>query len=370
MDLFKFRDNPSDPTTLEFGEPINDISGVRWTERYRSSGEFEIKAPVSSGLQTFLPLGTMISHVNTLEVMIVEDHQVSEKANEDPELTVTGRSFESYLENRVIGTEQAFPNPAPPPLEYTLAAGYTWEQAVVLINDHIKMFDTVSWENNLLNVDAITSIVGTGASVVRIPKRGTVYAALLELLAVDDLGIKTVRRNYFSGEDSYQTKFVVHNGVDLRSSVIFSANAGDLDGVDYLWTNRKEKNAALVTGRYVEVFVPGSSAHYNRRIMTVDGSDIDGSFDTVPTGTDLTDIRAKMVIRGQQALSSQNQVNIARVDISESARPQYRTDYNVGDIVTVDANYGAMAARRVVEYVEIEDGKGASGHPTLAAIGD
>jgi hypothetical protein len=45
---------------------------------------------------------------------------------------------------------------------------------------------------------------------------------------------------------------------------------------------------------------------------------------------------------------------------------QYRRDYNIGDLVSIDGNFGQTAVMRVIEYAEIEDENGNSGHPTLA----
>jgi hypothetical protein len=76
-----------------------------------------------------------------------------------------------------------------------------------------------------------------------------------------------------------------------------------------------------------------------------------------------------MHTRGRQALAKQNRVTISRADISKLTNYQYRRDFNVGDLVSLDGNFGQIATMRVVEYVEIEDENGESGHPTLAIPG-
>lgn len=96
MDLFRF----NDPNTFTSGQTIDEWDSASWTERYRDPGEFEIKAKLSSGLREFLPLGTLISHHKTLEVMVVENHQIAEDVDSDPLLTITGRSLQTLLESR------------------------------------------------------------------------------------------------------------------------------------------------------------------------------------------------------------------------------------------------------------------------------
>src|SRR5690606_26414123 len=123
-------------------------------------------------------------------------------------------------------------------------------------------------------------------------------------------------------------------------------------------------NVALVQGRFVEEIVYTGATHYDRRVMLVDASDIDGNLSATPTGTTLTNIRAKMYIRGEEALANQNEINIASTDVAKVTQYEYRKDYDIGDIISIDGNYGEIEKRRVVEYVEIEDENGESGHPT------
>jgi hypothetical protein len=76
-----------------------------------------------------------------------------------------------------------------------------------------------------------------------------------------------------------------------------------------------------------------------------------------------------MVTIGRQILASQNEVSISKVEISKNTtRYKYRTNYNVGDLVSVEGNYNTSAIMRVVEYVEIEDETGENSYPTLAEI--
>src|SRR6478735_7894203 len=121
MNLFKFN-VVTDPTALDSGQYINGVESLMWVERYLEPGEFEIKAPLSSGLRDFLPLGTLISHIDTMEVMIVENHQVIEEETADPTIVITGRTFDTYLENRIVGMNLA--RAGSTLSEYILAAGY------------------------------------------------------------------------------------------------------------------------------------------------------------------------------------------------------------------------------------------------------
>lgn len=367
MDLFKFN-YTTDPTVLERGQAINKASSKMWVERYLEPGEFEIEAQLSTGLREFLPPGTIIGNADSMEVMIVESHEIKEKTTEDPTLTISGRTFESYLENRIVGINLARASSTID--DYDMAADYTWNQAVKLINDHI-VSPPANVNDALVNVVAQNAVTGTsGTNEARTINRGTVLERLDEILAIDDLGIRTIRRNTFGQVgSSAQTILQVYRGVNRANSIIFSWKAGELDSADYLFSDKKLKNSALVLGRYVYVVVDTGPTKYDRRIMVVPADDLDGKLSAPPTGAALTTILSRMRTRGSQALKKQLRVTISRADISKTTLHQYRRDYNVGDLVSLDGNFNQMATMRVVEYVEIEDENGESGHPTLSIPG-
>jgi Siphovirus ReqiPepy6 Gp37-like protein len=368
MDLFRY----NNPNTFSGGEAIEEYDSVSWVERYRDPGDFEIIARLSSGLREFLPLGTLISHHKTLEVMVVENHQISEEVDQDPTLTITGRSLQTVLESRVVG--QNFNWPAAPPAsltvsQYNLVADYPWNQGVKLINDHIQTGVVVNAGDAIPALVAAHDMTGIGVSEARTIKRGNVMQRLMEILEIGDLGIRVIRSHNFAlPNPGANTTLLIHDGVDKRSQVIFSTRNGDIDSADYLWSIKKLKNSALVTGRYVEYMAYGPETGMDRRVMVVDGDDIDGGYDVIPTGATLTSVRAAMAARANQALTAQKRLQLSRTDISRTPTYAYRRDYNIGDIVSVDSSYGPVSTMRVVEYVEIVDETGESSHPTLEIL--
>jgi hypothetical protein len=365
MDLFKF----TDITNFQGGQPIIGYDSAAWVERYRQPGDFQIIAKLSSGLRELLPDGSLISHVKTLEIMMVENVQISEELDADPIVTITGRSLQAILEQRIVGQNRNWASP-PASLEvsqYTLSAADTWDQAVILINDHIKVGTVVTSGDGIANLVAIDGVSGiTGTSEARTIGRGDVLAALQQLLEIDDLGLRVIRDHEFSTSIAVATNsFFIHNGHDKRNSIIFSTKNGDIDAADYLWSIKSLKTAALVTGKFIEAMVAGSATGFNKRVMHVDAQDIDGNLEAIPTGGTLTTLRAAMVVRGNAALKAQKRLALSRVDISKTPTYDYRLDYDIGDLVSVDTNYGPLSSMRVVEHIEVVDETGESSMPTL-----
>lgn len=364
MDLFRFQPITG-PILLTQGKIIGNTKSIMWVERYRDAGEFIIKARLDSGVREELPIGTLISHVDSTDVMIVENHEISDAESPDLEVVISGRSFETFLENRIVGSNQNWPNAAPYP-ELVVPSNYTWVQIVSLIEQQITTLHAIDDNDALLNVTILHNVVGTGETFARVLKRTDLYSVVLELLDIEKLGIKTIRPGNWSPQTP-NLVLQIHKGVDRTKEVIFSHDSGDIQNADYLWSNKNLKNAALVTGRWVEVIVKGPETGYNRRMLFVDASDIDNSFSNAPVGADLTNVRNAMTVRGNQEISAHNELVISKAQAKGNLKKYvFRQDFDVGDLVTIDGEFDDKTVKRVIEYVEIEDENGESGYPTLS----
>jgi hypothetical protein len=364
MDFIKLSSVTAHPTQLSFGEAINGWTKALWVERYREPGEFKLEAPLSSGLVEFLPLGSFVTHMATTVVMWVENHEINEPIDEDPTVSITGRCFTTYMEHRSVGDQQAFLTNQID--EWIVVADQTWDQVVTVIDGHL--INPANPDDEIIGWGVNHTVTGLPATVEeRDSNHRPVYTVVQDILKVDDLGIKTVRPT----PTDPLGYFTVYRGVDVSTKVRFSWTLGDLDSLQYFFSNKKLKNQARVMGRYVQVIVnPTGVDNFGRRTIVVDASDIDGRLSAYPSGGTLTSIISKMQVRGRQALKAQNKISITQADISENARYQYRRDYQLGDLVTVDGNFNQSAVMRVIEFAEAEDETGASGHPTLAIPGE
>jgi hypothetical protein len=369
MDVFKYK-NPEHPTKMDEGQLINNIKSKLWIERYRDISEFELVGDIESDLHLLLPIGTFISHTDSTEIMIVENHEINENLGSPTQIKVTGRSFESFFENRIIGSNRPWSPELSTNEEYVLPADYTWNQAVKMIEDHIDVTLVFDFDDGIPYFEVITDVIGSGESVARSVRHGELYSAMLDLLSVDNLGIKVLRPG-INSPFGYgpNVAVVVHKGEDLSQDIAFSFNAGEIESADYLWSNRTVKNAALVSGRWLENVVKLTPSGYNRRMMHLDASDIDSAYSSAPTGATRDAILMAMYIRGLTVLAAQRNVALIKAESKkDSVIYKYRQDYNVGDIVTVGDPYIETTSMRITEYVEIEDENGESGYPTLSIV--
>lgn len=372
MDVIKFN-NPNEKTLMESGQLINGLTKKTWIERYTSAGEFTFVGPVSGGFKELLPIGCFVSHVKSDDLMIVENHEIVETTNNVPEITITGRGFETYLDQRVVGDNNIFPVIGIIS-DYPLISEHTWNQAVTLIKSHIYFPYLIDPSFELPHVSILSTVVPTGKEtpeIARTIKRESLYTAVLDLLKIDNYGIKTIRPGPSSpllGVEAINTAIVVHAGVDRTKTVSFSFATGEVISGDYLWSNKAFKNAALVTGKWIEVIVDDLAPEkYDRRVMFVDGTDDDKIYTATPTGPDIDLVIAAMKQRGREALISQKVVVLTKAETAkQGVKAVYRVDYGIGDLITVNGDYNEIQSMRVTEYAETEDSTGELGYPTLS----
>jgi hypothetical protein len=386
MDIIRFTKTGLDKTKLQNAEIVNGIERKMWVERYRNNCEFEFIAPVSSGLSGVLPIGSFVSHTDTAEVMIVENHEITSNPDNDSTLRITGRSYETYLENRIVGGNFAAQEAEAYGIfnNYETSITTTPNNCIRLIDEHITADllyfddDELPYVFTKIDIDFDTF---DGVADRRTLEFGTVYERLLELLEIDNLGIRVERPGphaygWFKRNPAVwgtppleeKTAFMIHNGHNKFYDVIFSNDAGDIVSADYLWSNKHRKTAAIVFNKWARVMTFSKpDIKYKRRFQYVNSSDLEEEYPEMPTGAALTTLFEKMHERGKKVLATKKSVNITKVELAkDSTRYKYRTDYELGDLVGVRGEYGTVAAMRVVEHVEIEDENGTQAYPTLA----
>ena len=384
MDIFKF-----DPiegggyprSKLMNGVMLSGYTDVTWIERYRDAGEFTIKAPEDSQAGIELNVGSYISHLATDEVMVVENCIISLE-NGQSMCEFSGRSFETILETRVVGANQSFviPPVVYPPPPFGLTADYTWEQAVTLVDTHIGM-GVVNPDDKMPWIEIITDIVyspslGIGSvNEARLIDRGNLYTRFLELLAIENLGIKSVRPRagrppaYYPGK----TTLLVYYGADKSNDVIFATGTDSSPLPNTLISMKDFYTAAMVSGKWIEVMYnsPSDGDDLNRRIAYLDGKFIDDHFDSVPTGVDLTATVDSMNAYAAQYIAGKSIVTL--VDPSANDSPDghtYGKDYDLGDIVSVRGRDRIVQTMRVIEHATIVDDSGTTGYPTFGSLAE
>jgi hypothetical protein len=383
-----------DPGTYIPNELVEGYSSLIWTERYQTAGEFQMKIPNITYARELIPEGSYITLLDSREVMIVETHTIDKNDDGIPELTIVGRSFETFLENRDLSTSAV--NNVDSDGDGTVDAQYFPQQLTTAeMAAYFLWNDVVSNPSGTPTPDWIPNLVVSDSTVsqdLRITREAEVwgekYAKVLELLQTGGFGLRNIRpvstnASLISFNTSYlpvrtstpsvsQLRLDLYSGLDrsryqsVNNSMVLRYDADDLTKPQYLFTLKDFKNVALVkTGDGNRTFYSaGASAATSgtdRRVLLVDASDIPYTAGT----TDQASFESTVQTRALAELAKHNQKILFAGEMSPTAAYKYNVDYSLGDLVTLMGDYDFEQTMRVSEFVRTEDKDGDRGYPTL-----
>lgn len=345
------------------GESIRKFKTLVWTERYRVAGEFVLEIEDDISHLNSTPPGTLLSHSDTNEIMIVENHEITRDKEKKLLFTMTGRSFETVGEVRpTLGTQL--------PLYDQTTEDAIVEATAVLPAENVARdllryrleSPYASSDDSIPNLAVKLDIREPDAPLSHVIKRSDIYSRVMELLGIANAGIKCVRPN-----GSQNTlDLVIHDGADRHLTVTFHAQNEDLTETSYFWSIKDYRNYAQVSTHfdarlYRHRDVTGNLTGLDRRVMYLEADDLEGDY-TPGTSTDV------LAGRAQGALDEHKYVTLVSATVSESAKPKFKIHYDVGDIVTVFGEFSPSQQMRVTEHILTVDKSGIRGYPSLAIL--
>lgn len=385
MDVVKLDPVSYLPTTL-----VEGYNSMIWTERGLENGDFQMSTAKVSEMRALIPDGSLISLLDSDEVMFVENHRIKRDDKGVATSIVTGRTFETYLENRVATGVYQTPWKA-------IKQYKTSEVAAFLIWNHLVNTTNQDPSRTGQVKDALTALANVVATdsttVVEAVKdwyleEGEIYKQLRDRLSLGRLGVRNIRPRNSTGNvmtfDTSGTAGVrgtatktstanltklrvdVYNGVDRTrqqsavTPVIFHYESGHIENPEYLFSSRDYKVMATVasslgnTDVWPDNIVPAViPSGIDRRILFVDGG-------TMPDAN-------AVIQKGMIELRNHIRKILFDGAISPLSPYKYNTHYSLFDKVTLMAEYGYEAPMVVAEYVRTEDAEGDRGYPTLIA---
>jgi hypothetical protein len=386
MDVLRLNSSTFLPDTL-----IEGYSSMIWTERNVEAGEFQLKSNLIAQTQLTLPERSMITLRDTKEVMIVESHSI-DHSDDGPELTVTGRTFETFLENRGL-MPTVYGEGWPVYKEYTPSDMLSLLLWIHLVNSSGE--DPTRPDTLMDLYTAIPNLVVTNsASRPETASNWTLEASIAyqrvrDFLTLAKLGIRNIRPTDTSGSvvsfdtsrtisrgeitktvmDSItQLRVDVYDGADRTRNqtalgpVIFHYDSGHIDSPSYLFSSKDLKNMVQLYTSYgnLDIWPEGGDpmvSGLDRRVLLVDG----GS----QGDQDINDFMALATQKAFIELSRRGRTVLFDGAISHVSPYVYNRDYFLGDQVTLLAEYGFEQSMIVSEYVRTEDSDGDHGYPGL-----
>lgn len=355
MDFFKLSAGPNyTPEDL-----IEGYDSLIWTERYKEPGDFELKTADIKNMRTLLPVGSLVTHRDTLEACFVESHDVTEQDDGPATLTIKGRSFFSFMEKRIALQAIHSLEVAGALRTWTLASQTSGSAAKYLI-DYIARDGTLHANDAIPNLVTTISVNKTMTTSVRAIDRGTLFERVMGILQEDTLGIRFRRPT----PPSVTLGLNIYDGEDKTASVIFDANLGHFDSINFLNSNANFITAAYgSTKTYAASFTTSAYVSYTglqRRVILLDASDVNDA----PNESQILTSRIASALR-----NNKNASIVLDGEVSDDIPYVYNVDYSLGDTVLLrSAKYGVEDVAMVTEYIRIDDQTGDKSYPGLAVL--
>lgn len=358
---------------------FDTFESLIWTERYNEYGDFEIYTPMTNDILTYMKEDYYLYLATSKYLMIIEEIEITSDAENGGHITIKGRSLESVLERRVTW--------------YTFNTQGTLGRTVNLLIDqnfgHLADPERQFSRPSL----SVATQMDPDISATKLDRQWTgdvVYDILKEICDEFDYGFR-IEFIPVGGGPLSRFSLIIYKGTDRSYDqienpyVVFSHKFDNLIDSTYYHTKRDLKTVALVEGEEKEVtgsdgvvrkirkrqivnYPKGATERLDRREMYVDARDIQSEVnDTVIPEEDYNKL---LQSRGKEKLNGYTETTEFEGAAETLRLYKYGVDFELGDIVQIENEYGIKSKSRIVEVIRTQDLTGLTIYPTFKSINE
>ena len=342
-------------------QPVSILEGYTsliWTKRYYGYGDFELYIAADSALLDVLQKDFFITRSDDESVMIIEKIEIKTDVENGDYFIITGRSLESILLRRVFD-RQYFMN-STSTLALVIQSFFiectTNRDSSVLQPRTYRQIPNLYIDTSS-NFDGTMNVQFTG---------DTLYSAIVSVCQPREVGFKITLAG------SNMTLYL-YQGDEV--DVEFSPDFDNLISSDYSSDNSDIANFVYVAGegeginreilpRAFFVKDVNPKAGLDLREIWIDARDISSNGGVI-SHDDYYDMLEQ---RAKEARAEHSIDESFEAEIEPQMTFSYKTDWNLGDIVTVKNTYGVTSKPRIVEIIECWDETGYSVIPTFDSL--
>lgn len=327
---------------------IDTFQSLIWTKKYYECGDFELYLPADNSLLEYLTIGNSIKRDDDDSLMMIEKIEINTDAESGNFFLISGRSLESILARRII-----------------------WDQTNLSgkVCDVVKKFVDISCINATVenrnfpyvNIDD-TLTDKAGETIQKQCTGDNLYDVVCELCKADGLGFKFVQ------DENSLLNFTLYRGEDhsynqdYNSVVVFSPQFDNLISSEYYSDHSEYGNIVRVLGEgegtaRKKADYGVDKAGFDRYEFFVDARDVSKNAGTEDELTD-TEYKSVLLARGKEAYTEHRTISGFSANVSTVGTYEYKTDYNLGDIVEIENEYGFKLAARIIQTCESWDENG------------
>lgn len=326
---------------------IDVYRSLIWTRKYKEAGTVELHAALNSKNLKLLQRGHIVTMTGTVESAVIEGMAADDYSNE---ITATGHMLSSGLSRRGIKTVVNVSNE-------------TYEDVMRKLVD----ISAINSSNPLPGL-ALGERKGLGGTVTLQVSYKDLYTYLIKLSACSNLGFR-IRADY----KEKKFYFEVYEGKDHSKNqtgnkrVIFSEVYRNINKTTFTTNEQNYKTHAVVFGdgegtarTVMEATIDEAATGWERREIMVDARDIKRD------GLTEAQYKSALIQRGTEKLAEYGIVECLEAVTLPNMNFTYKTDYDLGDIVTVDKKaWGIKMDKRITEIQEVYENGGLSIVPTF-----
>ena len=327
---------------------IDEYQSFIWTERYYTANDCELVVQATEKNIELLKIGRFITHHSRYGTMCrISKIEVTTDVNKGRWLIVKGEDLRMILNQRIDTRLVSVTDTARETIKNIIRDNFT---NPTIGNRKI----TNMYFDNGSTVDSYTYITEVGFY--------NCYEKIVEICKNYGYGTKM---SFLDDDGVYLMIFLLYQGVDRSRSqstnppVIFSESMDSLATTDYTEDYSTFKNLAIIAGegdgadREIQRVTKGTEyTGLTRREVFIDGKSL--SKNTNDGELTPAEYSAMLIQYARDQLSFMEPT----VDFSGTIANniyKYGTDYNLGDIVTVESPLGTSYDARVIEIIENDD---------------
>lgn len=330
---------------------IENYRSFIWSNRYYTSGDFELYAPLTDALLNTVQRNYFIVRDDDLtQCMVVSNIEVKTSITDGDYIIITGLSLKSILNRRIIWSQTVLDGNVE-----TMVRKLVNENAIEPSNSariipHLVLGDTIG-------VTATISAQFTGENL------GDTISAICQTYRLGyDVKLDIDNHNFI---------FILYKGADRTSAqsvnprVIFSDDFDNLLTSDYTYNSSNYRNVALVAGEGEgtarKTVTTGSASGFDRCELYVDARDVSSNDGEISSA----DYNKLLLERGSQKLAETIINENITGEVEATVTYKLGVDFFLGDLVEVVNAFGMIMSPRITEVIECTDENGYTCVPTF-----
>lgn len=349
-----------------------------WTDRYDEPGDFELYIPMDVTLPQIYQKGYYLWNAESEHLMIIESQNIESDPESGDFYVVSGRSVESILDRRIVWNKTEFLMDETPDKKPNLQNGVKKlleENAIVCSGMPPRKIPNLVFEES--TDEAITKLTFEASYLGE-----DLLTIIQNLCKENEIGFKITL------DENDKFVFKLYAGVDRSYGqikepyVIFSPRNKNLTNIQYTDSDKPLKNVVLVVGE-TETDAEGNVVSRIDYEFGLNNEEVYSGLDRREVFSDASSLKLEddeggvrtakeyeALLRkyGIDALIENTAASAFNGEIHPNVMYTYGKDYNMGDIVQVEDNYGQEATARITEFVMSHDTSGLSMYPTFTII--